>query len=390
MTADPGAVPPPERVRIEADPATGGPYDVLIHPGVLRDAGSLIVQAVPAHRYAIITDDNVADLYAGSVADSLVAAGREASVLVFPAGERSKTRETWARLTDEMTAAGFGRDVCVLALGGGVVGDMAGFVAATFMRGVPFVNVPTSLLAMLDSAVGGKTGVDTPGGKNLVGAFHQPGLVLIDPDVLSTLPETEYRASLSEAVKHGVILDREYFEWIAANRDAILSRARDCLGTLVRRSVELKASVVAIDTFESGQRAILNFGHTLGHAIEQVSGYSVSHGCAIAIGMVLEARLGEALGVTEPGTAARIGELLERFDLATTLDAVGAIPDAIVAATRTDKKGRGGTVRYALPSQIGSMSGDARTGWTQSVDDTVVRRLAGGGDSAISQAGTEF
>lgn len=388
MTADPGALPPTVRVRIEADAPTVAPYDVLIRPGILRDAGRLILEAAPSHRYAIISDDNVADPYAATVSDSLVDAGSEASVLVIPAGEASKTRDSWARLTDDMTGAGLGRDACVVAVGGGVVGDLAGFVAATFMRGVRFVNVPTSLLAMLDASVGGKTGVDTPAGKNLVGAFHQPSLVLIDPEVLTTLPDRDFRASLSEAIKHGVILDRDYFEWIAASRDAILGRSSDALGRLVRRSVGIKAAVVAEDTAEAGIRAILNFGHTLGHAIEASSGYAIRHGEAIAIGMVLEARLGEATGVTEAGTSDRIAEVLDLFGLPTTVRDIGG--EAIVGATRTDKKARADTVRYALPARIGSMIEDPESGWTQPVDKAVVLRITDGGDSAISQAGTEF
>src|SRR5690606_4159708 len=198
---------------------------------------------------------------------------------------------------------GFGRDCCVIALGGGVAGDIAGFVAATYMRGVPFVQLPTTLLAMIDASVGGKTGVDTAAGKNLVGAFHAPRIVIIDPLTLRTLPETELRSGLAEAVKHGAILDAAYFDWIADHVDDLLARDHAALEYLIARSVDLKANVVSEDPLESDRRAILNFGHTVGHALERCTNYRLPHGFAVSAGMCAEAALGQAAGFTNRGAA---------------------------------------------------------------------------------------
>src|SRR3989475_4641920 len=213
-----------------------------------------------------------------------------------------------------MLAAHCGRDAAVIALGGGVVNDVAGFVAATYLRGVPLVQVPTSLLAMIDSSIGGKTGVDVPAGKNLLGAFHQPRVVVADPQLLGSLSSVQLAAGLAEAVKHGVIADAEYFAFLEGEYAAIFAKHAPALERVVRRSVEIKASVVAQDEREKGKRAILNFGHTVGHAIEATSRYEVLHGEAVAIGMVYEARLAETLGIAATGTAHRIRSVLERLD----------------------------------------------------------------------------
>jgi 3-dehydroquinate synthase len=285
-------------------------------------------------------------------------------LLSFPAGEAHKTRAEWALLSDGMFAGGVGRDAAVLALGGGVTGDLAGFVAATYMRGIPLVQLPTTLLAMIDSSVGGKTGVDTPAGKNLVGAFLQPAVVAADTATLHTLPAAEIRAGLAEAIKHGAIADAAYFEAIAADLPALAALEPAALQRLIVRSVEIKAEVVGRDEKESGPRKMLNFGHTLGHAVEALSGYRLLHGEAVAIGMVLEARLGEAMGVTEVGTADRITEVLSAAGLPTRLpERMSAA--AVLAATRTDKKARRGRVEYALIERIGAASagGDGTWGW---------------------------
>jgi 3-dehydroquinate synthase len=390
MPADKYAVGTTIRISTDADQSSGGPYNVVIRAGLVADSGDLIVAAVPSHRYAIITDDNVAPLHARAVAEGLAAAGGTVDTLAFAAGESSKSRASWARLTDELLELGHGRDSCIVVVGGGVAGDLGGFVAATFMRGIPFVNVPTTLLAMLDSAVGGKTGVDTPAGKNLVGVFHQPALVLIDPDVLMTLPEAAYRPSLAEAIKHGVIADAGYFGWIAANTEAIASRENEAVARLVRRSVEIKAAVVAADTREAGVRATLNFGHTLGHALERVTDFAMNHGHAVAIGMVLEAKLGEAIGITEAGTATRIEAVLASFGIPTNLSGVDADAVAILEATRSDKKARGSAVRYALASRIGTMARADDGNFTIAAADDAVLAAAERGRGAISRAGTEF
>ncbi len=347
-------------------------YQIVVGRGAIDEAGSLVREHAPAHRYAIITDDQVGPFYAARVRDSLGA--DRSRIYTMPAGEAAKTRETWGGLTDAMLADGLGRDTVVVALGGGVVGDLAGFVAATFMRGVPCVQIPTSLLAMIDASIGGKTGVDTVAGKNLVGAFHQPAVVIVDPDVLRTLPPTHLRAGLAEAIKHGVIADAAYFEEVAAVAPRVAaSDATLDLTSVVAGSVRLKASVVARDEREHGQRKTLNFGHTLGHAIEAESAYALLHGEAIAIGMVLEAQLGERLGVTARGVADRVRAVVRLTGLPDTVP--GSLEgDGILVRTRSDKKARSGAVEYALPADIGEMAGAAH-GWSIAVSDADVRAV---------------
>jgi 3-dehydroquinate synthase len=343
-------------------------YDVHIGVGLLDRAADIVRTAARAHRYAIISDENVAPLYAARVRDAIGAAQTE--LFTIPAGESQKTREQWSHLTDALLAAGFGRDTTILALGGGVVGDLAGFVAATYMRGIPFVQLPTTLLAMIDASIGGKTGVDTAAGKNLVGAFHRPRAVIADPSVLATLPANHLRAGIAEAIKHGAIADAAYYGRIESSLPALLAKPEDdSMRALILRSVEIKASIVVQDEREGGIRRNLNFGHTLGHAIESESGYRLLHGEAIAIGMVLETMLGEQLGVTAPGTASRVRDAVQRAGLP------HAIPkhlDAhrILAATRGDKKAREGVTEYALIAEIGRAVAGVRA-----PDETVLQML---------------
>jgi 3-dehydroquinate synthase len=275
-----------------------------------------------------------------------------------------------------MLAQGFGRDSAVIALGGGVVGDLAGFVAATFMRGVPVIQVPTTLIAMVDASIGGKTAVDTPAGKNLVGAFHHPAAVIIDPHLLATLPLRELRAGFAEVVKHGVIADEPYLRRTASSVSELLSAGGsmgDSMFSLIVRSVEIKAEVVSRDEREEGLRKVLNFGHTIGHAVEQVSGFSLLHGEAVAIGMALESQLAERIGLAETGTAATVLRTLQAAGLPTALprEIDGG---AVIEAMRSDKKGRSGKMRFALPLRIGAMAG-ADKGWTVSVGDQQLREV---------------
>jgi 3-dehydroquinate synthase len=261
----------------------------------------------------------------------------------------------------------------VIAVGGGVLGDVVGFAAASFLRGVRFIQVPTTLLAMIDASIGGKTGVDTPAGKNLVGAFHQPAAVIADPDVLCTLPPQHVRAGLAEALKHGVIADASYFDEVVGSAPAILadmSHAGDRLDRIVARSVSIKADVVRRDEREGGVRKTLNFGHTIGHAIELRSDYRMLHGEAVAVGMVLESRVAERLGIAEPGTSERVRAGVQRTGLPAARPAEQT-PHEILTATRSDKKARGGMVEYALPSRVGAMAG-AERGWGVPVADDVV------------------
>ena len=351
------------------------PYPIDVSAGALATLGARVAAVAPAHRYALVSDATVAPLYADRARASFPADAR-VDLFTVPAGEQHKTRESWARITDEMLAARFGRDTTVVALGGGVVGDLAGFVAATYLRGVPFVQVPTTLLAMIDASVGGKTGVDTPAGKNLVGAFHQPAAVVIDPELLATLPPPQLRSGLAEAIKHGVIADERYFEETVAALPRLLGPGGATtpeMRRLIERSVAIKAGVVARDEREGGVRKILNFGHTIGHAVEHASGYALLHGEAVAVGMALESELAERLGLAECGTSDQVRAALERAGLPATRPGDLA-PDVLLAATRGDKKARGGVVEYALPRRVGAMAGE-HAGWGVAVSESAVREV---------------
>ncbi|HEU0055165.1 MAG TPA: 3-dehydroquinate synthase [Longimicrobium sp.] len=367
-------------VALPERPSQG--YEILVGSGLFSSLGTILSRFCPSHRYAVVTDDRVAELYAVRLSRMLHAAGYRADVYAFQNGEERKTRETWAMVTDAMLEAGLGRDASVIAFGGGVPGDLGGFVAATYMRGLPLVQVPTTLLAMIDSSVGGKTGVDSPAGKNLVGAFHQPRCVVIDPDLLQSLPDAHLRAGLAEAVKHGAIADPEYLCWIEKSAAELLAGDPEALTRLIVRSVEIKAEIVAKDETETGPRKALNFGHTLGHAVEALSGYTMLHGEAVAIGMVEEARLGERLGVTAQGTAARLRAILSRLGLPTALPIEMSASD-VIAWTRTDKKAREGRVQYALVEGAGlpAVGRDGRYG-TPVADETVLEVLGGVGNRA--------
>lgn len=358
---------------------------IEIAPGALATLGDRLRVLLPSHRVAIIADQQVAHLYGSKALAAVLASGMRlgattggtpaAGLFTFAAGEESKTRASWSSLTDQLVAGGHRRDSVVVSLGGGVTCDLAGFVAATYLRGVPVVHVPTSLLAMIDAAIGGKTGVDTAAGKNLVGAFHQPTLVLVDPQLLRTLPTTHLRAGLAEAIKHGVIADAAYFGWIASSLREILNGDDFDDATalhLVERSIAIKVDVVARDERESGVRKVLNFGHTIGHALEQVTGYGVPHGEAVAIGMVAEARLAERIGVASAGLADTIATVCDAAGLPVRLPE-GLDRAEIVTATRTDKKSRAGTVEYALPTTVGRMAG-ADSGWAIGVPEADVLR----------------
>jgi 3-dehydroquinate synthase len=292
----------------------------------------------------------------------------------FPAGEGSKTRETWRAISDQMLDAGLGRDAAVVALGGGVAGDLAGFVAATYLRGVPCVQVPTSLLAMIDSSVGGKTGVDTDYGKNLVGAFHQPAVVVADMATLTTLPPAHISAGMAEAVKHGVIADAEYFAHMVAETERILERDTGVLFQVVKRSVEIKAEVVSEDESERGRRAILNFGHTVAHALEAASKFRLLHGEAVALGMIAEADLGVTLKITSDGVPAALINALSGLRLATGTR-TAEHGDVLLDAMKLDKKGRQGAVRFALPSALGEMARTSDGKWTHTAPEAEIRKI---------------
>ncbi|MFQ5889994.1 MAG: 3-dehydroquinate synthase [Gemmatimonadota bacterium] len=354
------------QLRVPIPGAGPGEYLVEIERGSLDLLPDRCLHRAPAHRYAVIADSRVAELLGKRVLAAFREAGCPADLFAFPAGEWNKTREEWARLSDELLAAGLGRDGAIIALGGGVTGDLAGFVAATYMRGVPVVQVPTTLLAMLDSSVGGKTGVDTLSAKNAIGAFWQPAHVLIDPELLATLPPHHRAAGLAEAAKAGAVRDAGFFEWMELRAGELAAGDVGALAELIERAVAIKAGVVAADPLERGERAILNFGHTIGHALEALSGYALLHGEAVGAGMRVEARLGEGLGLTRPGTADRLEALLEACGLLERPEEERR-PEELLEAARRDKKGREGRLRWVLLGGIGEVLRDPEGAYTHAL-----------------------
>ena len=347
-----------------------GNYPVYVDVGALAGLPEMLAGLWGERRLAIITDTHVAALYDKWAQGNGV---RAEATLIFPAGEESKTRETWIRLSDELLARGFGRDSAIVAIGGGVVGDMAGFVAATYCRGVPYAQVPTTLLAMLDASVGGKVGVDTPQGKNLIGAFHPPAIVVSDPAALMDLPAPEYRAGFAEAIKHGVIADAAYFDWIETNASGLGARSKETLVDLIRRSVEIKAEVVSADERESGRRAILNAGHTVAHALETESGFRLAHGEAVALGLIAETQIAERMGIARTGLSQQIASLAGALGLPTESQSPRDLTHVMQALTR-DKKNRAGKIHLALPEDVGRMH-VANGQWTVPVDSTMIMEV---------------
>ena len=322
---------------------TGAPYDILIERGLTDKVGELVRELGGANKICVISDTNVAPLYGERVINSLKDAGFEVCSYTFEAGERQKTLATIAGMYAVMANFGMSRKDMVVALGGGVTGDMAGFAAATYMRGIRFVQIPTSLLAQVDSSVGGKTGVDIPQGKNLVGAFAQPSLVIIDPDSLDTLPEFYFSDGMGEVIKYGCIKDAELFK--------TLENGFDDIENIIEICVSIKRDVVERDEKESGERMLLNFGHTWGHALEKHYNFeSLSHGRAVAIGMVALTEASERLGLTEKGSADRLRALCEKYGLPVS---DSAPTDEIAALCANDKKAAGDSVNLVLLSKIG-------------------------------------
>lgn len=322
-----------------------GKYPILIGEGLLAQAGDLLVRAGFQGRCAVVTNPTVGRHYADPLLTGLQAAGLDPVRIDIPDGEPYKTLDTVAQLYRNLVEAGLDRRSPILALGGGVLGDTAGFAAATYLRGVPLVQIPTTLLAMVDSSVGGKTGVDLPQGKNLVGAFKQPEMVLVDPAVLATLPAAEFRAGMAEVIKHGIIDAPALFESLEAGRyDQTW---------MLAEAIQVKVRVVQEDPFEQGRRAVLNLGHTFGHAFERLSDYTIRHGEAVAMGTVCAARLAVRLDLCPPDTADRITRLLARTGLPT--EPPPYAPDEVLAAMATDKKRRGRQLRFVLPRGIGDV-----------------------------------
>ncbi|WIG54476.1 MAG: 3-dehydroquinate synthase [Rhodanobacteraceae bacterium] len=344
-------------------------YPIRIGTGLLDHARGWR-DALRGGHALIVSDANVAPLYAQRLRDALAQAPGapvRCETLVLPAGEAHKNLDAVSNVLDALAELGATRDACVLALGGGVVGDIAGFAAACWMRGIDFVQFPTTLLAMVDSSVGGKTGVDHVAGKNLLGAFHQPRAVIADLGTLATLPDRELRAGLAEVVKTACIGDADFFEWLEAHADALLAADAETLTHAIARCCRFKAGVVERDEREAGERALLNFGHTFGHAIETATSYdTLLHGEAVAIGMVLAARLSAQLGMADDADTERLQALLERLGLPTSVPP-DLTPEALLSRMRMDKKNRAGALRLILWRGIG------RAEIVEDIDGDVVR-----------------
>ena len=344
----------PRLVRIVEVPLGQRSYQIKIGSGLLSGLGRECGRLGLAGRCAVISDRNVAPLSAEKVLTALMHAGIEPVLITVPAGETAKSLDTVRACYDQLAAHRLERKSFVVALGGGVVGDLAGFVAATYLRGVAFVQIPTTLLAQVDSSVGGKVGVNLKAGKNLVGAFYQPRLVLCDLDTLATLPPREFRSGLAEVIKYGIIYDASLFARLEKDMPKLLAREPKALGAVIARCCEIKAEVVGQDETESGLRAILNFGHTIGHGLEAISHYGkYLHGEAIAIGQVAASQLSSRLLGLPERDGQRIASLFERAGLPTQLKVNGAQRRKLLAAMKLDKKVSGGEIKFVLAKGIG-------------------------------------
>jgi 3-dehydroquinate synthase len=339
-----------QRLRVELDARS---YDIVVGAGLLAQAGALIAGVTRQKRALIVTDANVARLHLDVLRRGLDAAGFAYSAIVLPPGEETKDFVHFQKLCEDILATGIERATPIIALGGGVVGDLAGFAAATLLRGLDYIQVPTTLLAQVDSSVGGKTAIDTRHGKNLVGAFHQPALVIADTDTLGTLPRRELLAGYAEVVKYGLIRDRGFYEWLEGKAGALLQGNADLRREAVLRSCAAKAAVVAADERETGERALLNFGHTFGHALEAVTGFgnTLLHGEAVALGMAMAFDLSAKLHLCPADAASRVRRHFAAVGLRTEIDSVDA--DVLLELMRKDKKIKDGRISLVLVREIG-------------------------------------
>ncbi len=328
-------------------------YDIVISPGLLSQTGQVLREAGFTDRAVVVTDPTVKRLHGDSLTKSLTGSGLRVDVIEVPEGEAQKSLETAGRLYYELTDLHAERMTPLLALGGGVIGDLTGFVAATYLRGVPFIQIPTTLLAQVDSSIGGKVAVNHGSLKNRVGAFYQPKLVISDINLLKTLTPRELSDSLAEVIKYGVIRDESFFAYLERNLDRIKSLDANALETIVYRSVKIKAQVVTKDERDFGLRGILNFGHTVGHAVETISDFKVKHGEAVAIGMVVAARISSKLGLLDKNEVTRIKTLIARAGLPVTVPDLA--PARLLQTMQHDKKVIQGKIRFVLPKTIGEV-----------------------------------
>ena len=325
-------------------------------------------------KFAVITDSNVSDIYARPICERLLREGYEVDMFVFPAGEKSKTRETKARIEDAMLEKGYRRDCCIIAVGGGVVTDISGFIAGTYGRGVPFINYATTLLAAADASVGGKTAVDTPLATNLIGLFNQPEKVYIDIEAWTTLPEREVRSGMAETIKHACMASEDMFEFLEENMEDIMSFSQFACEYIAENNCQIKYKVVMQDERESGLREILNLGHTVGRAVETVSDYELLHGEAVAIGLVAQALLSESLGYMTGEQVARVIALLEKAGLPTSIPEY-VNRDVLVQKLYTDKKVRSGKLRFVLQKGIGDVVEFTPGVYAKTIEEDAVREI---------------
>ena len=341
-----------KKMKVNLDKKISASYEICIGYDILDRIGLVIAKNLPALHYIVITDSNVSSLHGGSLLERLRGMKLPADMIEFPAGEESKNIGTALAIVERLLKLGADRKSALLALGGGVVGDMAGFIASTFMRSLPYIQIPTTLMAQVDSSIGGKTAIDLPEGKNLLGTFYQPKSVFIDVKFLETLPDEEFNNGLVEVIKYGIIDDTEFFHFLEEHMMAIRRRDSGVLGKIIENSCRIKKGIVEIDERENGLRRVLNFGHTIGHAIEAESGYTVSHGTAVSLGMVAAVRISEEL-YDLPG---KDREIIEHL-----IEAVGLprhIPktittDGILSRLKADKKKEGNMIRFVLLKKIG-------------------------------------
>ncbi len=339
-------------LKVNLDKKTLSSYEIRIGKGILDRMILLIAKNHKAARYVIVTDSNVNRLYGHAVQDAMAQAGMKASVIEIPAGEASKNISTVMNIAGQLLAAGADRETLLVALGGGVVGDLTGFISSVYMRSVPYIQIPTTLVGQLDSSIGGKTAVDLPQGKNLLGTFYQPRAVFVDLNFLDTLPDQEFNNGLAEMIKYGIIEDEKLFKLLEEDMDVVKSRDTALLLKIIETCCRIKKSIVEIDECEHGLRRILNFGHTLGHALESASDYKLSHGEGVALGMIAAARLSAKLHYLSDDESSRVERVIALAGLPTRIDKAITM-DAVISRFKTDKKKKDDVIHFVLIKKIG-------------------------------------
>jgi 3-dehydroquinate synthase len=357
-----------KRIKVNLDKQSSTSYEICIGHNILDRIGLVIAKSNIASNYIVITDSNVSSLYREKLLTALRNVNLKVDLIEFPAGEISKNTDTVLTIIKKLINLGADRNSALIALGGGVTGDMTGFIASIYMRSIPYIQIPTTLMAQVDSSIGGKTGIDLPEGKNLVGAFFQPKAVFIDLQFLKTLPDEEFTNGLSEIVKYGIIDDVELFNILEKETENIKNRSMDLLELIVERSCKIKKGIVEIDEMDMGVRRILNFGHTIGHAIEAESGYMIPHGNAVSIGMIASARISERLNYLSSEDRNRIEHLIRSIDLPDHVPTSISM-EGMLSKIKTDKKKKGGSVHFVLLKKIGVPFING------SVEETIIREI---------------